>query len=108
MPRVIEDEHPLLGVVGLIRPGIVGEGENPTVPYAPHGTPGQVTKVDDEIGRNIPTLLVDTLGHEAPRPHGLAMVIHHCFQTGSDLIPHSGKVGRGDKPLRLPPLDVDE
>ncbi len=106
--RVVHDEDAVLGVVRLVRPGVVLEGVERAVTEGPDASPPELTEDHDEVGRDALLVLVDLLGLERLVAHEVPLMVDHRLDLRDQLVANFLVVGGRNDPLWLTPFHVQE
>ena len=104
-----EHEEPVLGMVCVVRAGVVLERVDPLVaPDGADGAPEEVAEVDDQVRRDAVHLLVGLLGHVDARAERLAVLVRDGGQALGEVAADALVVLRRDGALGLAAGDVQE
>ena len=76
-----QDERAELGVVAVVRPGVVLQHVDRRIADAADRPPVQAAEVDDQVGGDVLDPLVDLLGLEDQGPHRLAVAVDASPRT---------------------------
>ena len=96
----------MLGVVGVVGPGVVLGGPARPEAELAHRAPREVAEVQDQVGRHALDLAVDLLGPEGVGAERPPIGAAERFDLGRQVAPHGLVVARGDLSGGLAPGDV--
>ncbi len=84
--RVVPDEDTLLGMVCVIRPGVVFEYVDLAMTNRSGAPPVEIAEVDDQIGGDVLAFFVDIFRQEDLCSYRLAVLVRDRFDLGFDIL----------------------
>src|SRR5678809_123074 len=101
-------KNTFLGMVGVIRAGVVVEDVHGRISHRARAAPVQVPQIYDKVGRDAAALAINLLGVERARTDGLPIFVAERLDLCGQLGAHTRRVGRRNGAFLFAALDVQK